>query len=73
MSERKSLNADELRGILYENLTALCEGRVTPGDANARARQIREIVRLYQLQMRGLSQLSQEMTTEIKDFLQAKA
>lgn len=64
--------AEELRNMLCGNLEALKDGRMSPVDANSRSSQVREISRIFTLQMRGLTHLGLDYTPEMREFLKGR-
>lgn len=61
--------AEELRQMCCETFAQLRAGKLDWKDASARSGQIREIGRLFNIQMKGLTHLGCEYTPEMRRFL----
>lgn len=64
----KKLTAKNLKGVLWETLNGVKEGKIKASDADAIASQSREILRTTKTQLQIFAQAGEKVSHELIDF-----
>lgn len=64
----KSLNAANLKEVLWDTLNKVKSGDMQPGQADAIATQSREILRTVNIQLRVMQHAKRNVSTEVINF-----
>ena len=72
-SSEQTLNAVNLKKVLWDTLQGVKSGKITPATGDTVASQAREILRTVRTQLQVFSQASESVSAELIDFAKPEA